>query len=288
MKMKVINTIEAMSAWSREQKLKGIRIGLVPTMGYLHEGHLSLIKTAKAQSDKVVVSIYINPTQFAPGEDFDQYPRDFEQDEKLCVKEGVDLIFYPGDEIMYPKGFKTYVEVNELSRIMCGLSRPTHFKGVTTVCCKLFNIIQPDISVFGQKDAQQTIILRQMVNDLNIPTELIIAPIVREKDGLALSSRNKYLSESERKVAPILFKSLQFAEEQIQSGNLDIGKIKSEMIKMILGNSSGKIDYIEFRNAHSLEDPNPETNDTLIALAVYFNKSRLIDNIIVPAINNEA
>ncbi|MEJ2544130.1 MAG: pantoate--beta-alanine ligase [Calditrichaceae bacterium] len=207
--MKVIKSISEMKEWSDAQREKGLRIGFVPTMGFLHEGHLSLMRIAQEKCDTLVVSIFVNPTQFAPGEDFERYPRNLERDEALCAKEGVKIIFYPSSEKMYPKNHHTYVITEQLSQVLCGKSRPTHFKGVTTIVCKLLNIVKPHIAVFGQKDAQQAIILKRMVADLNMDAELIIAPIVREPDGLAMSSRNKYLDDSQRQEATVLYRSLQ-------------------------------------------------------------------------------
>ena len=281
MSMKVIRTIPEMQAWSKEIKMQGHTIGFVPTMGFLHEGHISLIRQAKKQAQKVVVSIYVNPTQFGPGEDFEKYPRDFERDERLCAAEGVDAIFYPDDREMYTPLHKTYVITEDLSKVLCGRSRPTHFRGVTTIVAKLFNIVQPDLAVFGQKDAQQAIIIKRMVADLNFPLKIVVAPIVREADGLALSSRNKYLNEKQRKEATVLFRSLKLAENEYRNGNHDLEDIKAKMRKLINTESSGRIDYIEAVDAETLGKPLPGQRPVLLALAVYFEPARLIDNTIL-------
>ena len=228
----------------------------------------------------ILVSSYIK-TQFGPNEDFDRYPRDFERDERLCRQEGVSAVFYPSNEEMYTPIHKTYITTEDLSNVLCGRSRPTHFRGVTTIVGKLFNIIQPHIAVFGQKDAQQAVIIKRMVEDLNFPVQIIVAPIVRETDGLAMSSRNKYLTPQQRREANVLFRSLKLAEKEYAAGNNDFTAIKQKMRQLIETESSGKIDYIEAVDANTLEAPNPETGDTLVALAVYFGATRLIDNTIL-------
>ncbi|APF17216.1 Pantothenate synthetase [Caldithrix abyssi DSM 13497] len=281
MTMKVIKTIPEMRAWTQAVKARGETVGFVPTMGFLHEGHLSLIRQAKKRAQRVVVSIYVNPTQFGPNEDFEKYPRDFERDEQLCKAEGVDAVFYPDDNEMYSSLHKTYVITEDLSQVLCGRSRPTHFRGVTTVVAKLFNIVQPDFAVFGQKDAQQAIIIKRMAEDLNFPVEIVVAPIIREKDGLAMSSRNKYLSPRQRKEATVLYRSLKMAEQEYSNGNHDIEDIKKKMRQLIEAESSGKIDYIEAVDAETLGPPRPGERPILIALAVYFEPARLIDNIIL-------
>ncbi len=281
MTMKVIRTIPEMRSWSREIKNNGHAIGFVPTMGFLHEGHLSLIREAKKHADKVVVSIYVNPTQFGPGEAFEKYPRNFARDEKLCLNEGVDAVFYPDDQQMYGPLHKTYVITEDLSKVLCGRSRPGHFRGVTTIVAKLFNIVQPDFAVFGQKDAQQAIIIKRMVEDLNFPVEIVVAPIIRETDGLAMSSRNKYLSPQQRKEATVLYRSLKMAEREFKNGNYDLEAIKAKMRNLIEAESSGQIDYIEAVDAETLGEPAPGKRPVLLALAVFFPPARLIDNIIL-------
>ncbi len=278
MTMKVIKTISEMRRWRRANRGT---VALVPTMGFLHEGHLSLIRKAKSHAQQTVVSIYVNPTQFAPGEDLDKYPRDIERDEALCRAEGVDVVFYPSNEEMYPAGHKTYVVTEDLSGILCGKSRPTHFRGVTTIVAKLFNIVQPDSAVFGQKDAQQALIINRMNEDLNFGVHIIIASIVRETDGLAMSSRNKYLSGQHRTEAAVLYQSLQMARREFESGKRDFETLKNKMQRHILHNSSAKIDYIEYRDAETLAPVQTDTKKILFLLAAYFGKTRLIDNIIL-------
>ena len=281
--MKVIRIISEMRAFSTEMRKQGKRIGFVPTMGYLHEGHLSLMRVAHKHADVLVVSIYVNPTQFGPNEDFDKYPRDFERDEALCRQERVDAVFYPSNDEMYLPEHKTYIVTEELTNVLCGKSRPGHFRGVTTIVGKLFNIVQPDVAVFGQKDAQQAIVIKRMVEDLNFPVEIVVAPIIRETDGLAMSSRNKYLTPRQRKEATVLFRSLQLAQDEYAAGNRDVDDIKQKMRTLIENESSGEIDYIEFVDAHLLNRPMLGERDVLVALAVYFGQTRLIDNTILKA-----
>ncbi len=279
--MKVINTISQMRAWRQAQNSSGFSVGFVPTMGYLHEGHLSLIREAKKHAQKIVVSIYVNPTQFAPGEDLDAYPRDFKRDEQLCAAEGVDAVFYPSGEEMYLPQHKTFVVTEHLAEKLCGRSRPTHFRGVTTIVAKLFNIVQPQVAVFGQKDAQQAIIIRRMVEDLNFPVQIVTAPIVREADGLAMSSRNKYLSDKERQEAVFISRSLQLAREAFANGTRDLASIRRQMETLLRENTSARIDYIEFTDAETLGEPKPREAPVLLAMAAYFGKTRLIDNTIL-------
>lgn len=259
---------------------KGLVIGLVPTMGYLHEGHLSLVRIARKKCDYLVVSIFVNPTQFGPKEDLRRYPRDMKRDLRLLKKEGVDLVFNPVAREMYPKGFRTYVEVQEWSRLLCGASRPVHFRGVTTVVLKLFNILQPDVAVFGRKDYQQAVIIRKMVKDLDLDVEVVTGPIVREKDGLAMSSRNIYLHENERNNATVLFQSLKRVKKAYRSGLRDPRSAISKMRRMIRG-KGGRIDYIEMVDKNTLEPVKKLKKGTLIAVAVFFGKTRLIDNTVL-------
>ena len=255
------------------------KIALVPTMGYLHEGHLSLVDVAKANADVVVMSIFVNPTQFAPNEDLVRYPRDIERDERLARERGVDYIFHPEVTEMYPDPYFTYVVTEQLAKVLCGISRPTHFRGVTTVVAKLFNIIQPDVAVFGQKDAQQAVIIRQMVRDLNFPTQIIVAPIVREPDGLAMSSRNVYLAPEERQQAPIIFKALQAARENVKNGLTDANQVRDQITKMIQTSPLARIDYVEIIDDQTLTPVETIKPGTFAAVAVYYGKTRLIDNI---------
>jgi len=264
------------------QKKQGKRIGFVPTMGALHEGHLSLIRLVKKHSDFVIVSIFVNPTQFGPKEDFKKYPRDLKKDAALCQSAGADLIFSPSPEEIYPKGFSTYVNVENLTQGLCGASRPGHFRGVATVVSKLFNIVQPNTAVFGQKDAQQLAVIRRMTADLNLPVKIIGAPIVREADGLAMSSRNRYLSIEERQQAVALHRALNLAQQKIGNGVKDVKVVKAEMIKLLKHDAPlGKIDYVEIVDNAALKPVKVIQKNTLIALAVKFPSARLIDNIVV-------
>ena len=255
------------------------KIALVPTMGYLHEGHLSLVDVAKVNADVVVMSIFVNPTQFAPNEDLVRYPRDIERDERLARERGVDYIFHPEVAEMYPDPYFTYVVTEQLAKVLCGISRPTHFRGVTTVVAKLFNIIQPDVAVFGQKDAQQAVIVKQMVRDLNFPIQIIVAPIVRESDGLAMSSRNVYLTPEERQQAPIIFKALQAARENVKNGLTDANHVRDQITKMIQTSPLARIDYVEIIDDQTLTPVETVKPGTFAAVAVYYGKTRLIDNI---------
>ena len=259
----------------------GKRIGLVPTMGYFHEGHLSLMDYARKKSDVVVVSLFVNPAQFGPDEDLECYPRDFKRDEQMAKERGVDIIFYPDKDEMYPDPFFTYVITEELSKVLCGSSRPIHFRGVTTIVAKLFNIVQPDIAVFGRKDAQQAIIIKKMVEDLNFPVEVVIAPIVRDADGLAMSSRNTYLSHEERKQAPIIYQALQKAVEMVQRGELDAGSVEYSIRQQIETASLARIEYIKIVRERDLSPVKVIEPETYVAVAVWFGKTRLIDNVVL-------
>lgn len=256
-------------------------IGFVPTMGYIHEGHLSLIDVSNRNSDITVASIFVNPTQFGAGEDYREYPRDIEMDKMLLKKRRCSFLFYPDVDAMYSKYFKTEVYVKDLSRFLCGIRRKTHFKGVTTVVAKLFNIVKPDIAVFGQKDAQQAIIIKRMVEDLNYNTKVIIAPIIREKDGLAMSSRNVYLTKEERKDATVIYNSLKETEHMIENGVRNVSIIVRRIREMISSKKSARIDYIKAVETKDLKPVNEIKGEVLIAVACYFVKARLIDNIIV-------
>ncbi|ABN52135.1 MAG TPA: pantoate--beta-alanine ligase [Hungateiclostridium thermocellum] len=279
--MRVIETISDLKAIIRTQKNLGRVIGLVPTMGYLHEGHLSLVNMSRQNNDYTVMSIFVNPTQFGPNEDFDRYPRDLERDLKLAEAAGVDVVFAPSVKEMYPDGYKTYVNVEGITEVLCGKSRPGHFRGVTTIVTKLFNIVEPHRAYFGQKDAQQVAVIKKMVKDLNMNVEIITCPIVREEDGLAMSSRNVYLSPEERKSAVILSKSLMEAEELIKKGETDAKKIRKYIIDRIQTEKNAVIDYVEVVNADTLENVDEIKGRVLVALAVKFGSTRLIDNVIV-------
>lgn len=279
--MKIIRSPHKMQQIAKKIHLQKKTIGFVPTMGYLHQGHLNLIKIARQKSDVVVVSIFVNPIQFGPKEDLLTYPRDFKRDKKLLAKEQVDYIFYPSVKAMYPKNYATFIELPSLSNGLCGKSRPGHFKGVATVVAKLFNIVQPDLAVFGQKDAQQAIIIKQMTKDLNFPIKIIIAPTTREKDGLAMSSRNIYLSKAEREQATVLHHALKHAQKMIKDGEKNAHKIKALMEELIESMPDAKIDYIEIVNADNLQPTKEIKGKVLIALAVKFGKARLIDNALI-------
>ncbi len=269
-----------MAFFVKDAKSKTKSIGLVPTMGYLHQGHFSLIKEARAATDTVVVSIFVNPTQFEPGEDYSAYPRDMKTDALEAEKAGADVIFAPSAEEMYPESYSTYVKVEGLSETLCGRNRPGHFRGVTTVCAKLFSIIKPDVAFFGQKDAQQFAIIQKMVTDLNMDIKLKVLPTVREPDGLAMSSRNKYLSSKQRKDALVLHEALGQAKSMIEAGENDSAKIKQRM-RNIINKVDSKIDYISIVAPDSLKDVSIISGRVLITLAVWMGKARLIDNIIV-------
>ncbi len=275
MKPKLINSINEM--FSIREQLKG-KIGFVPTMGFLHEGHLSLVREAKKQTDIVIVSIFVNPTQFGANEDLSNYPRNIEHDIKLLTNLEVDYIFFPTDEQMYPEGFKTWVNVDKITQVLCGKSRPTHFRGVTTIIAKLMNIINPDLMFMGEKDFQQLIVLKQMAKDLNFRTKIIGCSIIREKDGLALSSRNKYLSSQGRKKALCLNKSLLLTQNLFNEGITSSNKIISQMTDLIEDNES-IIDYIEVFDPKTLEHIPELVSGCRIALAVVVENTRLIDNI---------
>lgn len=279
--MEIVEKISEVREITAEMRRKGLKIALVPTMGYLHQGHLALVKQAKQEGTFVVMSIFVNPIQFGPNEDFSRYPRDLEHDAKLAREAGVDLIFHPAVEEMYPQQNRTTVQVSELGNALCGLSRPGHFNGVTTVVSKLFHIVQPDRAYFGQKDYQQYLIVRQMVRDLNFPIEVIPVPIVREADGLALSSRNVFLTPEQRQEAVVLSQSLIEAETLIRQGERSAARIEDKIREKITAQSSGIIDYVEVRSAENLEKPATINEPVLIALAVKFGTTRLIDNRVV-------
>ncbi len=277
--MRLVHTVSEMKKLSNENLKSGNKIGFVPTMGYLHKGHLSLVEAARKENDIVVVSIFVNPTQFGPNEDYSRYPRDLEHDLRLLEPFGVDYVFVPSVEEMYPPLYSVYVEETELSKYLCGASRPGHFRGVCTVVAKLFNIVKPTRAYFGQKDAQQFRVLRRMVENLNMDVEMIEMPIVREEDGLAMSSRNVYLNEDERKEATRLYKSLLRAKELIDSGERDVQKIKQEMFK-VLEHPLLRIDYVEIVDEKTLRPVDKIESKIIIALAVFVGKARLIDNMI--------
>jgi len=279
--MRTVTTIAGMKAAVAEARAKGRTIGFVPTMGYLHEGHLSLVRECRKRADVTVVSIFVNPLQFGPQEDFRRYPRDPERDAALLGKEGVDIFFLPENREMYPEGYRISVEVAGLQDKLCGRSRPGHFKGVATVVLKLFNIVRPDYAFFGQKDAQQVVILRRMVEDLNADVEIRAMPIIRDPDGLAMSSRNVYLSAKERGAALVLSKSLEEAHRMYENGERAAGPIRERLSRTIAAETLARIDYVEIVDPSSLEPVERLDGEALVALAVYVGKTRLIDNMIL-------
>jgi pantoate--beta-alanine ligase len=256
-------------------------IGFVPTMGYLHEGHLSLVRKAKENNPSVVVSIFANPTQFAPDEDLDNYPRDIERDLKLLKIEGADLVWIPTVEVMYPEGFQSWVEVDQLSKVLEGSYRPTHFRGVTTVVAKLFNAVGPERAYFGQKDAQQAVVIQRMVKDLNFPVEIVICPIIREEDGLAMSSRNTYLDQGQRQAALCLSRGLFLTRDAFQSGERNAEKLRKVVRNEINNEPLADLQYVSCADPESLVELDGEVKACLISLAVYVGKTRLIDNILL-------
>ncbi len=278
--MKTVRSINSIRTLLETPRKRGRRIGFVPTMGAFHKGHISLIEKADKENDIVVVSVFVNPAQFGPKEDYARYPREIKQDRQKAKNAGCDILFYPDAVSMYPQGYKTYVEVDELSGLMCGKSRPGHFKGVATVCAKLFNIIMPDTAYFGKKDFQQAVIIKRMAGDLNMHLKIKMLPIVRQGSGLAMSSRNRYLSLKQKEDAALIYRSLKNAEKMIRSGVKDVSKIKSD-IRSMLRRPGIKIDYISIASPVTLKQVKFISGDTLIALAVKVGSTRLIDNVLV-------
>lgn len=277
--MKIATTIDEVRKQVKEWKKEGLTVGLVPTMGYLHEGHASLIETSVKKCDRTVASVFVNPTQFGPGEDLETYPRDFEHDCKLLEEKGCDMVFHPESSEMYPEGFSTYVEnQSEMPKQLCGKTRPIHFRGVCTVVTKLFNIVTPDKAFFGQKDAQQLAIIRRMVKDLSMGIEIVGCPIIREADGLAKSSRNTYLSAEERKAALVLSKSVALGQKMIQDGERDAAVVLDAMTKLIEAEPLAKIDYVSAVDGMTMLPVSRIEGLVLVAMAVYIGKTRLIDN----------
>lgn len=277
--MKIATTIAEVRAQVREWKQQGLTVGLVPTMGYLHEGHASLVKTSVQQCDRTVASVFLNPTQFGPGEDLETYPRDFEHDCALLTECDCDMVFHPEVSEMYPDGFATFVEVqSEMPRQLCGKTRPIHFRGVCTVVSKLFNIVTPDKAFFGQKDAQQLAIIRRMVLDLSMGIEIVGCPIIREADGLAKSSRNTYLSAEERKAALVLSRAVKLGQELVQNGEKNADAIVNAMRALIEQEPLARIDYVSAVDGLTMLPVHEINGGELIAMAVYIGKTRLIDN----------
>ncbi|HEX3718644.1 MAG TPA: pantoate--beta-alanine ligase [Verrucomicrobiae bacterium] len=279
--MQTVRSAQAMQRLARQWQTAGLPVAFVPTMGYLHRGHVSLVergRKAVGSRGKVVVSIYVNPTQFAPTEDFTKYPRDLKRDTKLCADAGADVLFLPPDAEMYPPTFSTYVMEEKLALGMEAVSRPTHFRGVTTIVAKLFNIVLPTVAIFGAKDFQQAAIIRKMVRDLNFPLKIFVAPTMREPDGLAMSSRNKYLSPQQRPQAVILWRAIQEAKAAIESGPVSAGRLKQKLGRLIATQTEARLDYIEFFDPDSLEPLQKVRRGSHMALAVFIGKTRLIDN----------
>lgn len=276
--MEVAKTIPEIRALRK--RLKGT-VGFVPTMGYLHKGHLALVKQARQENSAVVASIYVNPTQFGPKEDFAAYPRDLDRDLNLLQREGTDIAFVPSDDEMYPTRFSTWVDVEKVTERLEGASRPGHFRGVATVVAKLFNIVEPTKAYFGQKDAQQVVVIKRMVADLNMDIEIVVVPTVRESDGLAMSSRNVYLNPAERQAATVLFKALSLAKQLWQAGERDAERIRRQMTSLIQEEPLAKIDYVSIADADTLEELNLIDRLAVASLAVRIGKTRLIDNMLL-------
>ena len=279
--MKVVKKIQSVRRLVKAARKRGKIIGLVPTMGALHTGHISLIKAAKKRCDFIVVSIFVNPTQFGPSEDFQRYPRPVKEDLAICRKNGVDVVFMPSTEEMYPERNMTWVDVEKITEGLCGQFRPGHFRGVATVCAKLFNIVGPDIAFFGQKDAQQAAVIKRMAADLNMPLKIAVCPTVREKSGLAISSRNKYLSEKEKAAAALIYKALEKCEQMVRDGIIDVNQLKKQMKEVFYEEPSISIEYICIVDADTLEPLERVGKRALAAIAVHIGATRLIDNIII-------
>lgn len=279
--MEVVKSTESVRVLVKAARSEGKKVGFVPTMGALHVGHISLIEKAVKECDFVVVSIFVNPTQFGEGEDFEKYPRPLEADLDICRKGGVDVVFVPTPEQMYPTENITWVTVEQITETLCGQFRRGHFRGVATVCAKLFNIVGADVAFFGQKDAQQAVVIRRMVEDLKMPLKIVVCPTVREESGLAVSSRNKYLSEEQRKDATLIYKSLQKCREMIEAGTTDTGTITAEMRKILSQAPSIEIEYVSIVDAESLQELDKIAGEILAAVAVRIGPARLIDNIVV-------
>lgn len=277
--MKIIISIRQMWAWTEGQRRRGAKIGFVPTMGALHEGHRSLMRKARKRSDAVVVSIFVNPTQFGPNEDFARYPRDAEGDAALCRRENVDVLFMPMDDVIYPEGHDTKILVGRVGEVLEGAFRPGHFSGVATVVAKLFQMIRPDIAFFGQKDYQQTVVIKQLVRDLNFPVRIVVCPTVREKGGLAMSSRNRYLSAEEREASRVLFNALQKGRERILRGKRDAAAVRDEMALFIQEQPLARIDYVAIVHPDTLNEGVQIQGPVVLLLAVWIGKTRLIDNL---------
>jgi pantoate--beta-alanine ligase len=281
--MQRIQTVKAMAAWSRKLHREGVRIGFVPTMGALHDGHRSLIRAARLACDAVAVSIFVNPLQFGPLEDFDRYPKTLAKDIRLCEEEGADAVFVPRAPDLYPPDFETAVSVQRLTRRFEGLSRPGHFGGVTTVVTKLLNIVRPEQAFFGQKDYQQTVVIERLVTDLNLETEIVVRPTVREADGLALSSRNRFLSPEARQAATVLYRALSAGRERIRAGERSVKKVEAAMTKLIWAEPLARVDYLSVAHPATLDEVRAVRGRMILLLAVWIGETRLIDNMVVSA-----
>jgi len=276
--MEVITRVAEMQARARQWRQEGKQVGFVPTMGYFHQGHLSLIRRAVQENDLAVVSVYVNPTQFGPQEDFHRYPRDLERDIRLAEEEGVHVLFAPSDAEMYPQGYQTYVEVTELTQGLCGARRPGHFRGVATVVAKLFHIVQPTRAYFGEKDYQQLRVVERMVRDLNLGVEIVPMPIVRESDGLAMSSRNVYLSPEERRAATVLYRAWKAAQEWVAQGERDAPRLREKVVRFIEAEPLARVDYVEIVDPLTLEPLERLEGEARLMLAAFVGSTRLIDN----------
>ncbi len=279
--MRIVTAIPEMTRLVKERRDRGETVGLVPTMGFFHEGHLSLMRAARADNDFVVVSLFVNPTQFGPGEDFREYPRDLPRDMEMAAREGVDCIFHPRPEDMYPQPYLTYVEVGGITERLCGAHRPGHFRGVATVVAKLFHIIPAHRAYFGIKDAQQVRVIQKMVEDLNFDVEIVVCPTVREPDGLAMSSRNTYLGTEERRAATALYRSLRLAEDMVRGGERDVARVISAMRELLAAEPLVETEYVEAVDWKFLEPVSELRGEVLIALAARVGRARLIDNTLI-------
>ncbi|MCX8071124.1 MAG: pantoate--beta-alanine ligase [Candidatus Binatia bacterium] len=279
--MRLVESVRTMQEWADRERAQGRRIGFVPTMGYLHEGHLSLVRLARERADSVVVSIFVNPLQFGANEDFDRYPRDPVGDRRKLEAAGVDVLFFPEASELYPPGFQTTVEVSEVTRGLCGISRPTHFRGVTTVVAKLFLAVKPHVAVFGAKDFQQLVTVKQMVRDLNFDVEIIAGPIVREADGLAMSSRNAYLTPEERQAARVIPESLAEARRAFAAGESSAERLREIVIRRLSAEPRARVDYVEVVDAETLQPVTAIERAALLAIAAFFGRTRLIDNCVL-------
>lgn len=279
--MQVLTSIDEMQSLAGELRNQGKTIGLVPTMGYLHEGHMSLVDLMRDRADVVILSIFVNPTQFGVGEDLEKYPRDLNRDLELCGNRQVDLVFAPEDSQMYPSDYSTFVSEEDVGKGLCGQARPTHFRGVTTVCAKLFNLCLPDFVALGQKDAQQVVVLKKMITDLNFPIEVVVGPIVREPDGLAMSSRNEYLQPRQREGASCLFRSMQAAKLLVEEkGVTNVERVKSEVMSVLSQNSLVRVNYVEVVDRETMQpEREVESGRSLVVVAAWLNEVRLIDNL---------